>query len=111
MAMNEKAEKNDGSKRIKKAVLDAALGHPRNGIVAINLPDGRIECDDLEVIELKAGDTTIPGFRVREKTGRWFSIYLFSLISSIPFAVDGDDVLIPDQFTLVSKNSKLMIKV
>lgn len=109
MAKNDSKEVN--VKRIKKSLLDGALGHERNGIVAIGLPDGTLKCSDIEVVDLKAGSSTIPGFRVKSMTGRWFSIYLFSLISDIPFQVDGQDYIVPDSFNLVSKNNKLLITV
>ena len=97
------------SKRIKISDLQNALQHPRNGVTAIQLPDGSWSCNEAELASLKAGKDKIPGLRVKSSSGRWFTIYLSSLISDIPFSQEGDEYVVPDEFFLVSKDAKLFI--
>ena len=97
------------SKRIKIADVESAMTHPRNGVTAIQLPDGSWTCNDAELASLKAGKDRIPGMRLRSTSGRWFTIYLSSLISDLPFSKDGEDYIVPDEFFLVSKDAKLYI--
>ena len=99
------------AKRIKKSEIEKALSHNRNGVVMINMPDGELKCQDFECVELKAGDEKIPGFRVKSTSGRWYSLYIFSLINDIPFSLEEDEYIIPDEFRLISKNSKLLLAV
>lgn len=96
-------------KRIKIADVEAAMTHPRNGVTAIQLPDGSWTCNDAELASLKAGKDKIPGMRVRSNSGRWFTIYLSSMITDLPFPKENDEYVVPDEFFLVSKDFKLYI--